>query len=423
MASVSPLRGIRYGAAHVELEELLAPPYDVVRVELQNQLLSRNPHNILAIDNPAAGLDGPPPGAYMAAARLLDAWLDAEVLNQDPSPSLYVVAHRFPLPSGEGSAERVGLLALAPALPWTERAVLPHEHTFAGPKRDRLELMRATRTQTSPIFVLWEGAPLVREHLDRIMTAAPDSTALYQGDVGDENLRLWRVAHDRAIDAVTEALTDAVLYIADGHHRYETAVAYAGERDSPRTRAGEPRVLAYFADAHDPGMIILPTHRLATFADRAVPSLDTIRQQLGVEWNVSPIPEGMNAAKLLESRTAVENHAFVIVTKDERVAFVRRKRRRDSPKDGLDVQVLHAELLPAFGLGPEDSISFERDAGEAQSAIGAGSADIAFILAAPSVDELLRVAGAGESMPQKSTYFYPKVPTGLVLYRMGDEGE
>jgi len=410
MSKFRPFSGVRY--ARGDLSRVLAAPYDVVTPETQQDLIARDRHNVLIIDNPAGGITNEETRThpYASAAGTLSQWLDQAVLRLDQDPSAYVVSHEFPSTLGGTREIRRGVIGLLPALPWRDGVVLPHENTFRGPKQDRLALMRATQTQTSPIFAMWAGAPEMSGLLDEAMAGQTDAAGDIDGELGSEHLRLWRISDSALSRRLAEAISTATLYIADGHHRYETAVAFAQE-----SQTESPSVLAYLADARDPGMCLLPTHRLVKFApDSVLPDAESIAGRPRSPWTSEALPADAEPADALAGRSGL--HAFVVATRSGTYLFTRPRGATSSPLDGLDVQVLHQELLPAWDVGDSSTLWFERDVASALESVRTGAADVAFLMAPPTVDDVIRVADAGETMPQKSTYFYPKVPTGLVLY-------
>lgn len=414
MAEVSPLRGIRY--AEPQLDSLLSPPYDVISPEQWQTFVNADPHNVLRIEHPTGDPQVPANdagGAYQSAAATLEAWLRSGVLLEDDQPAIYVVEHEFPDPWGSGSARRTGILALIPALPWEAGVIKPHERTFAGPKQDRLALLRATHTQASPIFGVWTNGRTAELALhDITQEQQPVQAATFEGDLGAETISLWRVDAVAHLNSLLQGLDSAQLYIADGHHRYETAVAFASELTPPGAKAN-PRVMTYLSSATDTGLYLLPTHRLITGMAVTLTEPD-LRAKLGGSWTV----EETHQPVVAEASPPPLN---VLTLATPQTTFrLSRPRRRSSPRARLDVSVLHDEVLPALGISgsQEGLITYQRDPNQALTAVRQGQAALAFLLPPPSVTEMIEVADAGEFMPQKSTYFYPKVPTGLALWHV-----
>jgi uncharacterized protein (DUF1015 family) len=426
LATVHPFEGTRYNPEHVKLGGVLAPPYDVMSDEQRDTLYGRDMRNIVRVDyglrypNDIDGVDD----TYTRAASFLESWLDLGILVRDTPPGYYVVDHHFPDPNG-GVRVRRGLLASVAATSWDRSDLRPHERTLRGPKLDRLALMRATRTQTSPVFGLWEGGGDVGARLDHAATGAALLGGRIEGEVGSEKLLVWRVTDAAHVAAIAGTLRDASLYIADGHHRYETAAAYAQERrvaapDAPVDAAFE-RCLVYLAAADDPGITILPTHRLVRPRPGVAFSLDDLWARLDDTFETEPAADATSAlATAAALRTT--HHAFAVVAHDGAAVLRRPRRAGGSPRDNLDVVVLESEVLGPAGVSAEaiagGALRFTRDAAALDAAVQRGEAVLGFGVTPVTTGEVIAVADAGETMPQKSTYFYPKVPTGLVLFEV-----
>ncbi len=425
MAAVSAFEGIRYNPDHVRLGGVLAPPYDVISDAARDALYGRDLRNIVRVDfgieyaDDVAGVND----RYVRAAGFLESWQQLGVLVQDPAPRLYVHDHEFTVPGG-GQAHRRGLLATVAAAPWDRAVLLPHERTMLGPKQDRLALLRATRMQTSPVFAVWTGGEAAEGALERAMSAPPDLGGRTDGELGSEKHLLWSVGDPQLVAALQGALGGAGLYVADGHHRYETAFAYAAERRAaePAAPADAPfeRCLVYLAAAADPALTILATHRLVRHRPGLAFSLDDLWARLDDAWEAEPQAD-VDAA--LETAAAMRetHHAFAVIAHDG-TALLQRARRGSprSPRAGLDASVLEDEVLAPAGIDSNaiaaGALQYTRDAAELTRQVAAGTAVLGFGLQPVTADDVVRVADAGETMPQKSTYFYPKVPTGLVLY-------
>ncbi len=383
MAVVRPLAGLRYDPARAgDVGQLLAPPYDVITAAEQAELYARSPYNVIRLILPREAERG------AAAARTLREWIAAGILAPDPEPALYLYTQQFSLPDGS-TRRRDGLLCRLRLEDFSSGVVRPHERTLPGPKADRLALLRATGANLSAIFGLYArpGEP-VRELLAGAQLGAPlvDVSGWHQ---------LWRVTDASAIARVEAALADQTIIIADGHHRYETALAY---RDEQRGNEAAAYVLAYLANMEEEGVVILPTHRLVR---RPLGALAT---RLGESFAVEPANARRRAAGEIDC-----------------VLPDRRLRLRDLPPvlRGLAVELLRRAILePILGVGPED-LEFTHDDEEAIAAVAAGRAAAAFLLNPPTMAEVREVCLAGEVMPEKSTYFYPKLATGLVFSLVG----
>lgn len=424
MARVRALRGIRYNADHVRLGGVLAPPYDVISPAQLEALYGRNLRNVVRVDY-GMTYDDDVPGEndrYTRAREFLDSWLSLGILTEDAAPALYIADQEFTAPGG-GTAHRRGLLAVVPARPWDAGELLPHERTLSAAKEDRLALLRATRTQTSPVFAMWSGAAGIEEPLRAVTAGPPLLGGRTDGEMGSEKHLLWRVDDPATIAAIQESLAGARLYVADGHHRYETAVAYAQERRGaePSAPADAPfeHCLVCLAAADDPALVILPTHRLVRPGPGLAFSIDDLWARLDDRWELEAAPD-MEAALDACARARPTHHAFAAAAHDG-VAVLRRQREKAaSPRDGLDAVVLEREVLEPAGVSAaairEGALAYTRDAAELEAAVRRRDAVLGFGLQPVTTAEVVAVADAGETMPQKSTYFYPKVPTGLVLY-------
>ncbi len=426
MATVEPFLGTRYNPEHVKLGGVLAPPYDVITDARREELYGRDMRNIVRIDygisypEDVEGVDD----RYTRAASFLTSWRDLGVLVRDEPASFYVVDHHFQHPDGTQRRRR-GLLATVGATPWESSDLRPHERTMRGPKADRLALMRATRAQTSPVFAVWTNAGGIAETLEGLATGEALLGGRIDGEIASEKLLLWRVADAQQVAAIAGALRGAGLYVADGHHRYETAAAYAAER-----RAAEPdapsdapfeRALVYLAAADDPGITILPTHRLVRPGPGIAFSLDDLWARLDDAYETLPAADG-RAAIAAASAMRDTHHAFAVVAPDGAAVLRRPRSAGGSPRDRLDVTVLETEVLEPAGVTRDmisgGALTYTRDPDGLDAAVRSGEAILAFGVSPVSAGDVIAVADAGETMPQKSTYFYPKVPTGLVLFEV-----
>jgi uncharacterized protein (DUF1015 family) len=396
MAVVRPLAALRYDPARVgDVGQVLAPPYDVITPAEQTELYARSPHNVIRLILPREADRG------TAAARTLREWVGSGVLRPDPGPALYLYSQQFTLADG-ATRRRDGLLCRLRLEDFSSGVVRPHERTLPGPKADRLAILRATGANLSAIFGLYAGSgePL-RELCGGARLGAPliDVAGWHQ---------LWRVTDAATIARVQAALADETIIIADGHHRYETALAYRDEQ--PGNEAAQ-YVLAYLANMEEEGVVILPTHRL-------------VRGPLGLQ------------AGALEARL---RQAFTVGAADGRrrpgeidcVLPDRHLRLRATPRAherlrdlppvlrSLEVELLRRAILePVLGVGAE-ALDFTHDDEEAIAAVASGRAAAALLVNPPSMAQVHEVCLAGEVMPEKSTYFYPKLATGLVFNLVG----
>jgi len=404
----APFRGERF-AASSRLSALLAPPYDVLSPEQRAQLAARDPHNIVRLTLPEA-----PPGEdrYLWAASQLAAWRREGVLRADPADAAYAVAEDFALPSGERRT-RIGMFAAVRAESFETRRVRPHEKTHAAPKADRLALLRATRANLEAIFLL---APDPDGALATALAAVTRRPPAARAELEGVGIRLWLVTGEAA-SRISHLASRFPLYIADGHHRYETAIAYA--RENPRA----DRVLAFVVSATDPGLVILPTHRIVFGAGRDPAKLIPAWREWFDVGRVAPCADRIERlAELGRQGTA----CIVAFPGGYDLTLVL---KRDAPLDrfpelghteavrGLDVARIEAlvvqYILSAGTATP--SLAYTADAHAAFDAVRNGRAAAAVLLNPTKVEQVFAVADAGGVMPPKSTYFVPKVASGLVI--------
>ena len=410
---VAPFRGERYASGD-RLSALIAPPYDVISREDRARYAALDPHNIVHLILPEAPSGGGG-DRYAHAAALLAQWRASGVVQPDAGDSVYVVAQDYALPSGERRT-RIGMFAAVRAEPFEARRVRPHEKTHSAPKADRLALLRATAANLESIFLLAPDADRkLAQALARRATGVPAAHAELDG----VRIRLWIAAGEAATELARLAGQDR-LYIADGHHRYETAVAYA--REYP----GADRVLSFIVSARDPGLTILPTHRIVFGTGRDPAKLVAGWREWFEVGRVAPCMDRLERlAELGRGRTA----CIVALPDDYDVTLVLKPDVKldgipglgKSPQvRGLDVarvETLVVERILGAGTATP-SLAYTPDARAAFDAVRSGRAAAAVLLNPTKVEEVFGVADAGDFMPPKSTYFVPKVPSGVVMRRL-----
>jgi uncharacterized protein (DUF1015 family) len=414
MAEVQPLRALRYDVSVVgRLTDVVAPPYDVIDSSQRAELIARSPFNVVAVDLPRGDLD-----PYESARELFDSWQLQGALVRDREPALWAHTQDYTGPDG-GRLTRRGFFCRVRIEDYGAGRVRPHERTHPGPKEDRLRLTRATRANISPIFSLYsDPAQAAWQAL------APATDDPPQGELTDSDgtrHRLWRVSSPEAIAAVQQATRNAELLIADGHHRYETMQAYAEEIGGE----GEHRyVLMCLVAMEDPGLTVFPTHRLVSGLDpnRREALAETLRRDFDIaevaREEIAP-PPGAGPLQL----GYIDSHSqrpVRLTLKDQAVADAALSDRSNAYRH-LDTGVLEALLLKgALGMSDEDIAHFNglfyaRDTAEALSMVASGEYDAAFLMRPTPVEAVRDVAAAGENMPPKSTYFFPKLLTGLLF--------
>jgi uncharacterized protein (DUF1015 family) len=403
---VAPFRGERYAAVE-RLNALIAPPYDVIDQAERARYAALAAENIVHVMLPEAPSGKPEDDRYRAAAERLESWRRSGVLRRDPEPVLYVLAQDFTLPTGERLSRR-GVFAAVAAEGYEPRRVRPHEKTHAGPKADRLALTRATATNIESIFLLAPDRDrALATALANVSQGKPDATAELNG-VG---IRLWIVR-----DVSRFPFPDSPLYIADGHHRYETASAYALENPAA------DRVLALIVSAQDPGLAVLPTHRVIFGAGR---ELERMLPRWREWFDVQPLAPGRDPVTMLASlghdRTAClvadRSRILTLLLKPGSLPDRLPSLAQSAAVRDLDVATIESLVVKeVLGAGSSTPIvRYVADAKEALGMVQHGGAVMAVLLNPTKVEQVFAVADAGDVMPPKSTYFVPKVPSGLVL--------
>jgi uncharacterized protein (DUF1015 family) len=429
---VEPFTGLRYTAPSSELERLVSPPYDVISAEEQLQLRTLSPHNASYVELPSD--EGGPPGSrYHLAAERLATWRRDGVLKPDPRPAYYLSETQFSH-AGQPLVRRDVLAALE-VEPWSAGSVLPHEHTMSGPRADRLELLRATHLNAAPIWLLHTERHAA---LDQAWASAEASSPTIEFTWRAERHRIWIVDDSDTVGQIHAAFENGgPLYIADGHHRYETSLVFRAEAEAGLNVPGARATLAALTWAEEPGLLALPTHRLLRELD---PSLtleeaetrwaEVFHQEYYPVWEDAPAAQIDALMQQLASsgRVAPSFGLYGLGQLDLfGVLEVRGRKVPDGllPPDrseawkSLDVSILHSllvdPLLEESGRPRADVLGYTRDAHEAVKAVRQGRASAAFFLNPTPVSSVLAVANTPDRMPEKSTYFYPKPPAGVVM--------
>lgn len=437
MAKIAPFRGVRYNPQRFEnLDLAVSLPYDRIKGDLQEKYYQLDEHNIVRIlKGKAFPGDTETDNQYTRAKGFYEEWLKEGILIRDPKPAIYGYSQEFRLPSGE-FATRIALIAALQLTDYEEGIVLPHERTFSDPKIDRLNLLRATAVNFGLIFMVYPGdkiGEILAPHLHR-----QPNIDLYA--VGETEVRhaLWVIDDPQAIAAIqAEMGPKRNLIIADGHHRYETALAYRDEMRQ-KSPAWEPDMafnyrMVGLVSMDDPGLTILPTHRLM----HSIPNWNSVEflAEAGEFFEVLPA-EGKDELFSQMAQVAVKEHLFglfdgqgyhLLRLKDEGVMdrFVEASRAREWKT--LDVSILHELVIErVLGLSQEsvkrkENIDYIRDAQEGIEAVKSGQAQFVFFLNPTKISQMRACSGVGEKMPQKSTDFYPKMISGLVMMPVGKE--
>ena len=376
IADVRALPGIRYNLDRAgDLSALVAPPYDVIPESEVARYEALSPYNVVRLTRPGRDYEG--------ASRTFEGWLGEGILEKDPQ-SMYVHEVRF------DGRRRLDLIAALRLQPYEERSVLPHERTHRGPKEDRLALLRATNVSLEPLWFLYDGKQAgLAETLERVAARAPAFT--FTGPEGTEH-RLW-VISDPAIHSAVHSGLDAIpVLIADGHHRYETALAHAEEMGG-EADAESRFTLALLTDLDDPGLEVLPTHRVLKAGVAVTGGEDK-----------GTLEETLDALRGRVAAGTYRDHRFQVLPLEGELALVE----------------LHGQVIDNI-LGrrsPEEFLLYTRDPAEAVLWVDSGVGSAAFFLEAPDLRVVLKLAQDGKTLPQKSTYFHPKPPSGMVFFRL-----
>ena len=411
MANIFPFQAYRYTAEAGALQDLVTQPYDKISPEMQRRYLQASPYNLVRIilgERHESDSEGD--NVYTRAAHNLEDWSSHGILARDPEPALFAYFQEFTMPDSGERLVRKGFIGLGAVEEYSAGVVHRHEQTLSGPKKDRLELLRHTHAHFGQLFMLYDdSAGDIDRVLDEAAQAAPT------GAVTDEDGTLhsyWKIADAGRIARIRQFMSDKKLLIADGHHRYETALAFS--RENPAL-AGADRVMMTFVNMHSPGLKILATHRLVS----GVAGFDAgeFIRQAAAGFEVAQIP---NADGLRRAWAESPARAIIGAAIASRLYLIE---ARDAAGQ-LDVRILHERLLRLLGIGEEavrdeKNLRYVRGVDAALDAARTGAAQVAFLLKPVSVEEVARISFGGGVMPQKSTDFYPKLLSGLTIYKLG----
>jgi uncharacterized protein (DUF1015 family) len=426
MAEIRPFKGILYNQNIVnDLRKVVAPPYDVISAQDRQILLAQSEYNSVRLILPEKfATDTEENNCYTRAANLFHEWLRRGVLLREKTPCMYVYKQEYQY-EGE-KRERIGFIALAKLENYNKGVIKGHERTLKEPKRDRLNLMRACRANFSQVFTLFSD-PIKK--VDQILNEATIKNPLIDITVNEERNILWRLDDHNSIKQLQEILADKQLFIGDGHHRYETALAF---RDEMRQLTGDTSgsapfdyIMVMLVNMEDPNITILPTHRIIKNIFDFKP--EKVLQKLHRYFEINQFK---TVTKLMEEmRREVSKNVFGLYLKDGHFYFLKLKQEVDLDKEintehspewkRLDVSILHHlildQLLSLPNTSSVENIDFTSSVDEALRAVEDNRAEMAFILNPTSINSVKLMANKSEAMPQKSTYFYPKLLSGLVF--------
>ena len=447
MAEIHPFQAYRYDASRVVLHDVLTQPYDKITPSMQERYYQASPYNLITIERGRAlSGDSREENVYTRAAQKVDEWIRQQILAQDAAPSIYVYSQIFLVPGTHTRRERTGFIALGRVVDYEARVIFRHERTLSAPKADRIELLRRTRVQTGQLFLLYDDPARKIDNL--VEEAARKSAAIELIDEYEITHRLWPVSDPAFVQRIQNAMADKKLVIADGHHRYETALNY---RNECRAQAGNTDPLAAhefammtFINARSKGLTILPTHRLI----ESLPNFDFEQFRKGVaplfDWYSYPFqnPEE-RVASFAEFRKDLEgqNHGRRAIgvypgnVQPGGGAFYLFLLRQDADLEtllpdvseaqrGLDVVLLHRLILErglgitAEAVAAEKNVGYEREMAAAVETVDRGEAQVAFLLNPVRIQQVTDIALGCDVLPQKSTDFYPKLLSGVAMYRV-----
>jgi len=417
MAGIVPFRGILYNVSKVYVEDVLAPPYDIITPEYQEELYRKNPYNIVRVD-----LGKEQPGdtetdnRYTRARSYLDAWISEGVLVQSRRPSFYACEMSYRIDNEE--KRLLGFLGLAKIEELGKGSIYPHECTYSKPKQDRLDLLRSCEANISPIFSLYKSTEKqISTLLSRITATQPYIEAR---DAAGAVHRLWQIDEKEDIEIIKKELEDNAIFIADGHHRYETAFEFQREMREKRTSSTgtEPYdyVLMFLANMLDEGLTILPTHRLL----KEIP--DDPGMMLPEYFEIEPVEADFDIA----NRISGKRHIFGFFQNGSKVWYILKYKKGNLSEvcpdlKEVDVIILHELILKK--MFKINDIGYEMDVNKALDKVRSGQFSAAFFLNPTKVEDVEKAALSSVRMPPKSTYFYPKLLTGIVInkWEVGSE--
>lgn len=437
MAYIQPFAAVMFDTARAgTLSDLICPPYDVIPAPEQRRLHELSDFNMvrleLGLDQPD---DGPTSNRYSRAGALFEDWLARGVMRQDGQPAFYVYEQTW------GDRRRQAFFAAVRLAPWSAGEVLAHEQTLSAPKKDRLELMRHTAANLSPVMGLYDDPD---GSVAALLAEARQSPPVLEAQVAGETHTVWKLTAWDAIAAIQESLASRPIFIADGHHRYETALTYRDERrEAQGAYSGEEPwnfVLMALSSMADPGLVVLPTHRLVRAADldaRALLGRLAERfelESIALDGDLAHCAGAISA--ILDRESGTHRIGMVLAGGQPVLHLLRLASAPEAalshlphskPWRELDVAQLH-HLIIAGLLGIPESewkggkhIAYTRDVSEVLAGVSSGDFQVGFLLDSTPVSQIKRVSLAGDVMPQKSTYFYPKMPTGLVVHRLDEQ--
>jgi uncharacterized protein (DUF1015 family) len=446
MAQVFPFRAFRYNPGVAPYERVLTQPYDKISPAMQEKYYAADPYNLISVEKGRAFPDDSKENSvYTRAASAFQDWIGKKAVEQDAAPAFYAYTQEYVVPGSSLRRTRRGFIGAGKLEEYAAGVVFRHEQTLSGPKADRLELLRHTRTHTGQLFMLYSDPHL---QVDQILKGEESSGAPVTQLTDEYGVihRLWKITDAGKIEAIQKHMSEQKLVIADGHHRYETSLNF---RNESRTRAGKiapnapyERSMMTFINTQSEGLTILPTHRVVSnvrdfswsavlrylepwFSSEIVPFQNEAERGVPQEKFLSKLTAA-KAGRTIGAYPEAEgpSGAFYLLHLRPEADLGQLLPGLSPNQRELDVVLLHQGILePVLGITPqavasESNLSYEREAATAIEAVDKGKAQVAFLLNPVSIELMMRVATAGEVMPQKSTDFYPKLLSGITMYRI-----
>lgn len=427
MAEIKGYKGLRFNCEKAgKIEELVCPPYDIISDQQREEYIKTNPHNIIRLELPKGD------DKYNKAAEILKDWLEKGILVKEDKPAIYIYEEEFTA-YGERKAIK-GIICRVKLEEFSKGIILPHEFTLSKAKEDRLSLMKATNCNFSQIYSLYmDGGKNTLGKIDSLSKSEPD---IQLQDNDNVTHRMWIIKDEKAIADICSDFTDRKLYIADGHHRYETALNYRNYlREQGLAKEGDAcdYQMMMLVDMEHPGLVVFPTHRLVRNLDsfNAERVIDSCKEYFDVTEHSdintieSTLMELYNQGKKAYAFYCGGSSYKLLVLKDTNI-IKKLLPNASTATQQLDVTILHTLILEKiFGIDAENmakqiNLTYTKIFDEAISSVQQGNSQCAFILNPTRVSEIREVASNGEKMPQKSTYFYPKMITGLVMNQLED---
>lgn len=417
LATIKPFQPYRYTAKAGDPAKLVTQPYDKINPELQKRYLAASPYNLVRILLGEKHLsDNDSDNVYTRAAAYLNDWIRDGILAQDPAPGLYAYFQEFEVPDSGERLTRKGFIAIGKVEDYSANVVYRHEQTLTGPKKDRLELLRHTRAHFGQIFMLYSDPESAVDHqLDQAASGKPAASLM--DDYGVRH-SLWPITDPARIADIEHLMSDKKLLIADGHHRYETALAFRNE--NPHDPAAQ-YVMMTLVNMHSPGLRILATHRVLSGFGKFDP-VEFFEHAVNAGWSVAACGT-LDALKQRLAHRDPKRVQIGVVARGE-YRLMQRPRRAHSSEKQLDVPILHHEILEGLlniteeAVREEKYIKYVRGIDEAAAEVEKHGAEVAFLLEPTPIDDMARIAFSGGVMPQKSTDFYPKLLSGLTIYKV-----